>query len=229
MRTIVLCITTLSLAAVACSQEVTQSDSKSVADSTTSRNSDPDASPKSNDDNADNHHKQRLEVAQGNGPGFRGGRGSGGAGAGGFRSDMTTIHSMFADRSKIRRTLKMLPNGADALTESDDEKITALLQDHVPNMDSRVLMNQPLPPMTFHPVFVGLIKNADKYTLEYEETEKGVKASYRSDDPYVVMLVQEHAKLVSRFIKNGHSEIHAEYELPKLIEKKADTEEEQPH
>ncbi|MEZ5941808.1 MAG: DUF3365 domain-containing protein [Planctomycetaceae bacterium] len=151
------------------------------------------------------------------GPGFRGGRGPGGMA--GMRPDMTTIHGMFGDRDKIRRTVKLRPDGAEALTESDDEKIAAFIKQHVPNMDARVLENNPLPPMTFHPVFVQLIKNSEKYTLQYDETEKGVKVTYQSDDPYVVMLVQEHAKLVSRFIRNGMEEIHTEYELPKFDEK----------
>jgi hypothetical protein len=88
----------------------------------------------------------------------------------------------------------------------------------VPAMEDRVLGNKPLPPMTFHPIFVELIKHSDEYTLTYEETAKGMKVKYSSDDPYVVMLVQEHAKLVSRFIKNGMEEIHTPYTLPKLDE-----------
>ncbi len=52
-------------------------------------------------------------------------------------------------------------------------------------------------------------------TLTYEEIDKGMKVKYQSDDPYVRMLGQEHAKLVSRFIKNGMEEIHTPYELPK--------------
>lgn len=155
---------------------------------------------------------------RGMGRGFRGGRGPGGPG---MRSDMMTIHAMFDDRDAIRRTVTMLPDGAVSLTESDDEAIAARIKDHVPNMESRVLENQPLPPMTFHPVFQALIKHADAYSLDYEETEKGVKATYQSDDPYVVMLVQEHAKLVSRFIANGHDEIHADYELPEFDESQA--------
>ena len=158
-------------------------------------------------------------MGMGPGRGMGMGMGQGGAGAaGGMQSDMSTIHGMFADRSKIRRVVKMLPDGAEALTESDDKDLVAFIQDHVPNMDSRVLENQPLPPMTFHPVFIALIRHADDYTLNYDETDKGVKVTYQSDDPYVVMLVQEHAKLVSRFILNGHDEIHADYELPAFNE-----------
>ncbi len=156
-------------------------------------------------------------MGMGMGPGR--GMGQGGAGAaGGMQSDMSTIHGMFADRTKIRRVVKMLPDGAEALTESDDKDLVAFIQDHVPNMDSRVLENQPLPPMTFHPVFTALIRHADDYTLSYDETKQGVKVTYQSDDPYVVMLVQEHAKLVSRFILNGRDEIHADYELPEYSE-----------
>jgi hypothetical protein len=135
-----------------------------------------------------------------------------------MREDMTTLHAMFADRDRIKRTVKNLPDGAEAVTESDDEAIASLLQEHVPAMEGRVLENNPLPPMTFHPIFVELIKHADDYTLTYEETDQGMKVIYHSEEPYVVMLVQEHAKLVSRFIKNGMEEIHKPYTLPGLDE-----------
>ena len=153
----------------------------------------------------------------GGGPGMGRGRGMMGRGhGGGMREDMTTLHAMFADRDKIKRTVKNLPNGAEATTESDDEEIAGLIQEHVPAMEGRVMENNPLPPMTFHPIFVELIKHSDDYTLTYVETEKGMKVRYESDNPYVVMLVQEHAKLVSRFIKNGMEEIHKPYTLPIL-------------
>ncbi|EMI20568.1 membrane or secreted protein containing DUF1791 [Rhodopirellula maiorica SM1] len=149
-------------------------------------------------------------AAMGHGPGA--GRGIGARQ--GMQGDMTTLHAMFADRDKINRTVTNLPDGAEAVTESDDQAIATMLKEHVPAMEDRVLGDNPLPPMTFHPIFVELIKHADDYTLSYEETEKGMKVKYQSDDPYVVMLVQEHAKLVSRFIKNGMEEIHTPYTLP---------------
>ncbi len=135
-----------------------------------------------------------------------------------MQEDMSTLHAMFADRDKILREITELPDGAEALTESEDQEIVGLLQQHVPAMETRVIGNAPLPPMTFHPIFVELIKHADKYTLTYEETAKGIKVKYTSEDPYVVMLVQEHAKLVSRFIRNGMEEIHKPYTLPKLAD-----------
>jgi intracellular sulfur oxidation DsrE/DsrF family protein len=153
-------------------------------------------------------------MGRGMGRGMGAGMGRGPGAMQGMQEDMTTLHAMFADRDKIKRTITNLPDGAEAVTESDDEAIASMLKEHVPAMEDRVLGNKPLPPMTFHPIFVALIKHADDYTLSYEETDKGIKVRYQSDDPYVVMLVQEHAKLVSRFIKNGMEEIHTPYTLP---------------
>lgn len=160
-----------------------------------------------------------MGMGMGKGPGGM----DGGPGAmGGMRGDMTTLHAMFADRDKITRTIKNLPDGAEATTESDDESIAALLKEHVPAMEERVVDNKPLPPMTFHPIFVELIKHAKDYTLTYEETEKGMKVKYHAETPYVVMLVQEHAKLVSRFIQNGMEEVHKPYSIPSLEGEKKD-------
>ncbi len=163
-----------------------------------------------------------AQPGQGRGQGFGRRMGGGPGMSAEMREDMTTLHAMFADRSKIKRNVKMLSNGAEATTESDDETIAALLKEHVPAMESRVHENEPLPPMTFHPIFVELIKHADDYTLTYTETDKGMKVRYKADDPFVVMLVQEHAKLVSRFIKNGMEEIHKPYTLPKVDHSKTD-------
>ena len=166
-----------------------------------------------------------MGMGRGMGPGFGGQQlpideasesASGHNHAGTMQSDMSVIHGMFNDRSKIRRWVNFLPDGAVAYTESDDPQLVKFLQSHVPSMDSRVVTNSPLPPMTFQPVFTELIKHAKDYALEYEDTENGVKVTYQSDNPYVVMLVREHAKLVGRFIHHGHQEIHAPYTLPKF-------------
>ena len=185
------------------------------------------ANSEENHQHRDARPGQASGMGRGMGRGMGMGRGPGGKGGGpgamgGMRGDMTTLHAMFADRDKIKRTIKNLPDGAEATTESDDESIAALLKEHVPAMEERVVDNKPLPPMTFHPIFVELIKHAKDYTLTYEETEKGMKVKYHAETPYVVMLVQEHAKLVSRFIKNGMEEVHKPYSLPSLEGEKKD-------
>ncbi|MCR9115378.1 MAG: DUF3365 domain-containing protein [bacterium] len=144
----------------------------------------------------------RGQQGQGRGPGME------------WREDMVTLHALFGNRKKIKRAVRLLPDGAESLTESTDKKVAALIKQHVPAMESRVHGDNPLPPMTFHPVFVQLIKHADDYSFTYKETPNGMSVRYKATDPFVIMLVQEHAKLVSRFIANGMSEIHKPYKLP---------------
>jgi cytochrome c peroxidase len=163
--------------------------------------------------------KPESEQHEHGGPGMGRGRGRMGRGPGGMggnREDMVTLHALFDGRDKITRTIKNLPDGAETLTESDDDEIAGLIQEHVPAMDIRVNEDKPLPPMTFHPLFVAIIKHADKIAMKYESTDHGLKVTYTSKEPYVVLLIQEHAKLVSRFIKNGMEEIHKPYTIPKL-------------
>lgn len=146
----------------------------------------------------------------------QGGMGRGFGRGGGNRVDMMTIHAMFNARGSITRTVKEIPNGAQATTESSDREIARLLQKHVPAMESRIHEDRPLPPMTFHPVFVALRKHSDDYDFDYKNTDKGVKVTYTAESPFVVMLVREHARLVSRFLKNGMEEIHKPYKFPTL-------------
>jgi intracellular sulfur oxidation DsrE/DsrF family protein len=165
----------------------------------------------------------RAQPGRGQGQGFGPGFGRGPGRTEGMREDMTTLHAMFAARDKITRTVNLLPDGAETITESGEPQIAALLKEHIPAMESRVHDNKPLPPMTFHPIFIELIKHADDYRLTYKETDNGMKVTYAADDPFVIMLVQEHAKLVSRFIDNGMEEIHKPYKLPSVASSNTDT------
>jgi len=210
----------LSMAAIGCQQPMEKDMSnKQSAPVETQANEEADSTVSDRGPEAESKSSDHEEVPEGAGRGRgRMGRGPGlGMGRGpGMREDMTTLHAMFAGRDKITRLVNNFADGAEAITESDDAKTVSLLQEHVPAMEGRVLENDPLPPMTFHPIFVELIKHADDYTLIYDETEKGIRVKYIADDPYVVMLVQEHAKLVSRFIANGMQEIHKPYTLPEF-------------
>ncbi|TWU42917.1 hypothetical protein Poly51_63570 [Rubripirellula tenax] len=51
------------------------------------------------------------------------------------------------------------------VAESNDVAISKLVKELVPATGDRVLGNRPLPPMTFHPILLELIKRADGYTL----------------------------------------------------------------
>ena len=131
---------------------------------------------------------------------------------GGGMADMGTIHSLFAQSGSIRRTVNVLPNGIEAITESSDPQTAGLLQEHVAAMKTRLERNQPI--RQGDPLFAALFQNADKVVISVTATERGVKVVETSEDAYTVRLLQSHAQAVSDFIKNGMVGMHAFHPVP---------------
>jgi uncharacterized protein len=131
---------------------------------------------------------------------------------GGGMADMGTIHSLFAQSGTIRRTVKILPNGIEALTESSDPQTAGLLQEHVAAMKTRLEKNQPI--RQGDPLFAALFQNADKIVISVTATERGVRVVETSEDAYTVKLLQSHAQAVSDFIKNGMAGMHTFHPAP---------------
>ena len=118
---------------------------------------------------------------------------------------MQTIHKLFADNKKIKRTVKNIPGGFETLTEASDPKTVALLQEHVAAMKIRLENKQPM--RMWDPLFAVLFQNADKVKMTVENTKTGVKITETSGDAYVVKLLQEHAKIKEpAFVGKGDGE-----------------------
>ncbi len=161
----------------------------------------------------------RMGMMNGGGMGMQGGMGMmgrmgmmNGGMMGGGMADMGTIHSLFAQSGTIRRTVKILPNGIEALTESSDPQTAGLLQEHVAAMKTRLEKNQPI--RQGDPLFAALFQNADKVVISVTATERGVRVVETSEDAYTVKLLQSHAQAVSDFIKNGMAGMHTFHPAP---------------
>jgi YHS domain-containing protein len=103
-------------------------------------------------------------------------------------------------------------NGVEALTESDDPKVKAMIIEHTWAMKERLAKKQPI--RQWDPLFAALFEHADKIKLEVKNTAKGVKITETSTDPYVVKLIQSHAQGVSEFVAEGMASMHKRHELP---------------
>jgi hypothetical protein len=141
------------------------------------------------------------------GPGFRGGQGDTQ-----FVIDRDIFHFLLANGDKIRREVKNLKDGVATVTESDDPEVAGKIQEHVAAMYVRV--EKPSPIRMRDPLFAEIFRNTDKIEMKFEDTEKGIKATETSKDPYVAKLIQEHAKVVSLFVKNGFDEAHKNHAVP---------------
>lgn len=134
----------------------------------------------------------------------RGGHGMMGPG-GGHGADMMGIHSLFASRDQIRRTVTAIPGGVRATTESDNPGVVTQLREHVQSMYARLKDKRPI--NARDPLFAALFDSADKIHVKMENTPKGITVTETSDDPAVVSLVRRHADVVSLFLENGMPEM----------------------
>ncbi len=141
------------------------------------------------------------------GPGFRGGQGDTQ-----FAVDRDVFHFLLANGNKIQRTVKNLDDGVETITESDDPEVAGKIQEHVAAMYVRV--ENPSPIRMRDPLFAEIFRNTEKIEMKWEDTDKGVKATETSKDPYVAKLIQEHAKVVSLFVKHGFDEAHKNHAIP---------------
>ena len=143
----------------------------------------------------------------GRGMGLGGGRGMGPGGGHGMGpgGNMMRIHSLFASRDQIRRTVTQIPGGVRATTESDDPAVVGQLREHVQSMYARLKEKRPI--NAGDPLFAAIFENADKIRVKMEDTPKGITVTETSDDRTVVSLVRRHADVVSLFLKNGMPEM----------------------
>jgi predicted methyltransferase/intracellular sulfur oxidation DsrE/DsrF family protein len=153
-------------------------------------------------------------MGAGRGPG--GGRGPGaGRGMGtdvGMRIDQDVFHYLLERHELIRREVKNLDNGVETITESDDEAVSSMIQEHVAAMHERVKTGRGL--RFWDELFVAIFKDHDKIKMVVENTEHGVKVTETSEDAYTVKLIQAHAVVVSKFVKRGFDEAHENHAAP---------------
>jgi hypothetical protein len=172
-------------------------------------------------------------AGQGRGRRWRGGRGPGAAGGGGFgrghgqgrgassadtgsaeafERDRDSFHFLLDNRDAIKRKVKKIAEGVETLTESDDPKIAARIQEHVESMKSRVEEGRPI--HMRDPLFAAVFSNAKKISMKIEKTQKGVRVVETSVDPYVARLIQAHAEVVNLFVANGRPEARKNHTVP---------------
>lgn len=129
-----------------------------------------------------------------------------------FQVDHDVFHFLLSNHDDIRRAVTNRVDGVETLTESDDPKIVAKIQEHVAAMHTRVEGQRPI--RRRDPLFDELFRHTDKIHMTLKNTDKGVKVIETSKDPYVVRLIQEHAKVVSLFVKHGYAEAHKNHAVP---------------
>jgi acylphosphatase len=152
------------------------------------------------------HGQQQL-----GGPRGRGGQGRGGPDAA-WQQDRGLIQQLFANRDKITRSVKNLPDGVETLTQSNDPRVARLIQVHVAAMKNRLETGRPV--RLRDPLFAALFSHAGDVAMHVENTPGGVHVIEKGRNPLAAKLVQAHAQVVSLFLSNGHAEAQRAHAVP---------------
>ena len=130
-------------------------------------------------------------------------------------ANMDTIHRLFGESGKIRRTVKKLAHGVETTTGSSDPKVRALLREHIVAMHARLGRHQPI--RSWDPLFADLFKHADRIKLEVFPSRQGFRTRVTSTDPDTVRLIHAHGDAVSGFIKEGSAGMARRHESPLAV------------
>jgi hypothetical protein len=117
------------------------------------------------------------------------------------RADMQIYVEMFDHHREIRRTVEHLPNGIRAVTESDNQRIAALLKQHVPDMYGHLSGGQEVRCMSNS--LPTMFRNASHYQRHVRLTARGVEVVETSGNPEVVAAIRRHAEEVTGFVRDG--------------------------
>ena len=129
-----------------------------------------------------------------------------------FAADRDTFHFLLENHKEIKRTVKVLKDGVETVTESDTPAVAKKIQEHVPAMYERLKSGKGV--RYWDPLFAEAFKHGKKMKMEITNTEKGVKVVETAEDAAVVKIIQAHAEVVSKFVEKGFDEAHKEHPLP---------------
>jgi len=118
--------------------------------------------------------------------------------------DRDIFHYLLQNHEEIRREVTNIDKGVETITESDNAEVVKKLQEHVASMHGRIKDSRRL--RMWDDLFVKIFDHADEIEMKVTNIEKGVKVVETSDNPEVVKLIQQHAKVVSGFSEYGFEE-----------------------
>jgi hypothetical protein len=125
-----------------------------------------------------------------------------GGGMGDMMGPMRTGMELFRHHAEIHRKVTVLPNGIQAVTESDNAHLAALIQEHVASMYERIEQDRPFAYPMSRTVPI-LFKDTGRYSRQLEMTTKGVMVTETAADADMVKLIQAHAREITGFVIEG--------------------------
>jgi hypothetical protein len=115
--------------------------------------------------------------------------------------ERTSIHTLFNNHQEIRREVRLTSDGYVAVTETANADLAKVLQEHVAQMEKRLKSGRMV--RRWDPAFAEFIPHYPDIDHQIEKTPKGLKVTVTGRTPAAVKVAQNHAAVVSDFVKTG--------------------------
>lgn len=126
--------------------------------------------------------------------------------------DRDVFQTLLGNHERIRREVRLVDDGVETVTESDDPSVAILIKDHVRAMKSRIEERRRI--RQWDPMFRAVFDHAPAIEMTFEETPAGVRVREVSPDPAVARLIQAHARVVDGFVARGGAESREAHPVP---------------
>lgn len=139
------------------------------------------------------------------------GRGNGRGGMGGPlpEEQRNIIHELAENHEKLTRKVEMTKTGYLATTTSEDKELVAKLKTHFRYMKKRLDSGAMV--RRWDPAYAEMTKYYDQLEVKAEELPKGLKVTITGKNAEATKVAQNHARIVTKFVKKGTDELHEEH------------------
>jgi hypothetical protein len=138
-----------------------------------------------------------------------------GRGKGGMRGPLPAeqreiIHELAENHKKLSRKVTLTAKGYEATTTSEDADLAAKLKTHFRYMQKRLDAGAMV--RRWDPAYAELTEYYDKLEVKVEELPDGLKVTVTGKNAKAVKVAQNHASIVTSFVKKGSKELPKEHD-----------------
>jgi hypothetical protein len=135
-------------------------------------------------------------------------------GKGGMRGPLPAeqrelIHDLAQNHQKLLRKVELVAKGYTATTTSDDKKLAEKLKKHFRYMEKRLDSGAMV--RRWDPAYAEMTEYYDQLEVKAEELPNGLRVTVTGTTPEAVQVARNHASIVTKFVKEGASEVEKKH------------------
>lgn len=119
------------------------------------------------------------------------------------------IEYMTEHHNELHREVRMLANGYEGITTTQNKELATQLKEHFAYMEKRLDSGAKV--RCWDPAFAELVQYYDQITTEVEYLDDGIKVTVIGNTPEAVRVAHNHARIVTGFTEKGFEAVRQKH------------------